>query len=68
MALVRFPRPSRRLSPRQSRRSRRYTRRQLGDKLQVLAAKSPTHLRVVEVFVDLILKRLELVAVIMLML
>lgn len=68
MALVRFPQPSRRSSPRlwrkQSKRSRpctRRTRRTLGDKLQALAGRSPAHLRAVEALVDLILKRLELI-------
>lgn len=31
----------------------------LGDKLQVLAGRSPLHLSVVEIFVDMILQRLD---------
>lgn len=60
MALVLFRRPSHRSSLSLSERWLRCCRRRnLGDKLQVLAGKSPEHLKVVEVLVDLILKRLR---------
>lgn len=56
MTLVRF---RRRYKPSSKRKSRRMMRRSLGDKLQVLAEKSPTHLRAVEAVVDLILKHMS---------
>lgn len=58
MDLVRFPQPSPRSSLRLNGRLRPSTPQNLGDKLQYLARKSPAHLKAVEVFVDLILKRL----------
>ena len=36
-----------------------FRKRSLGDKLQIIAAQSPKHLRAVELFVDLILVRLN---------
>lgn len=55
MAVVQFQR-----RPKPSGRARvRRRRRTLGDKLQLLAHTAPNHLKAVETFVDLILKRMS---------
>lgn len=64
MTLVRFQhrsgRSSKKLNGKSSGTSPPTRRRSLGSKLQVLAGKSPDHLKIVETVVDLILKQLSL--------
>lgn len=59
MSLVRFRRRSVRLSKKLIGKWQRGRRRSLGDKLQVIAGRSPQHLKIVEAVADLILMRLR---------